>query len=121
MTALDCLFQARTYPHVCKLMLRRYMQLDYLDIYLPLLIDTSAQTSTSIAQLLASAIRTAEHRSIVGDWLPSPDRIKEVKGKRGWEKPDTTNGKGPGRLGGWVARNLVELLKSKDAKVCVYL
>ena len=95
--------------------------MEYLDIYLPLLIDTSTQTSTSIAQLLASAVRTAEHRSIVTDWLPSSDRIKEVKGKRGWEKPDTTNGKAPGRLGGWVARNLVGLLKSKDIKVCVYL
>lgn len=93
------------------------MKLESLDIYLPLLIDTSIQTSTSIAQLLASVIRNPVHRTIVTDWLPPSDRLKEVKGKRGWEKPDTTNSNAPGRQGGWVARNLIILLKKKDTKV----
>ena len=54
---------------------------------------------------------------IVTEWLPPAGRIKEVKGKRGWEKPDTTNSNAPGRQGGWVARNLISLLKSRDTKV----
>jgi hypothetical protein len=43
--------------------------------------------------------------------------MKEVKGKRGWEKPDTTNVNAPGRQGGWVVRNLTIFLRSRDSKV----
>jgi hypothetical protein len=43
--------------------------------------------------------------------------MKEIKGKRGWEKPDMTNMNAPSRQGGWVARNLTGLLRSRDGKV----
>jgi armadillo repeat-containing protein 8 len=79
--------------------------------------DTSPQTSTSISQLLGSAVRKQEHRAAVAEWLPPAERIKEVKGKRGWEKPDATKSNAPGRQGGWVVRNLTALLKSRDGKV----
>jgi armadillo repeat-containing protein 8 len=92
-------------------------QLEFLDIYLPLLVDTSPQTSTSIAQLLGAAIRYQTHRRAVTEWLPRADRMKEVKGKRGWEKSSITNVNAPSRQGGWVARNLTALLRSRDSKV----
>ncbi|KAF4608317.1 hypothetical protein EYR40_000661 [Pleurotus pulmonarius] len=88
-----------------------------LDVYLPMLVDSSPQTSVSIAQLLASAVRTAEHRDAITDWLPPADRIKESKGKRGWEKPAVVNSNAPSRQGGWVARNLAALLRSRDSKL----
>lgn len=78
--------------------------------------DTSPQTSTSIAQLLASAVRSEAHREAIASWLPAADRLKEIKGKRGWEKP-ATNSNAPSRQGGWVARNLTALLRSRDGKV----
>lgn len=82
-----------------------------------MLVDSSPQTSISIAQLLASAVRTGEHRDAITEWLPPVDRIKESKGKRGWEKPAVVNSNAPGRQGGWVARNLAALLRSRDSKV----
>ncbi|KAG9226457.1 hypothetical protein CCMSSC00406_0003336 [Pleurotus cornucopiae] len=88
-----------------------------LDVYLPMLVDSSPQTSISIAQLLASAVRTGEHRDAITEWLPPVDRIKESKGKRGWEKPAVVNSNAPGRQGGWVARNLAALLRSRDSKL----
>jgi armadillo repeat-containing protein 8 len=83
-------------------------------------VDTSPQTSTSISQLLGSAVRKSEHRAAVTEWLPHAERIKEVKGKRGWEKPDATKSTAPSRQGGWVVRNLTELLKTRDGKVRRY-
>ena len=83
--------------------------------------DTSPQTSTSIAQLLGAAIRYQTHRRAVTEWLPRADRMKEVKGKRGWEKSSITNINAPSRQGGWVARNLTALLRSRDSKVKVFL
>ncbi|KIP08711.1 hypothetical protein PHLGIDRAFT_103862 [Phlebiopsis gigantea 11061_1 CR5-6] len=44
-----------------------------------------------------------------------PERHKEIKGKRGWEKMETA--KSPSRSGGWAARQLSALLKRKDVKV----
>ncbi|KII88263.1 hypothetical protein PLICRDRAFT_41422 [Plicaturopsis crispa FD-325 SS-3] len=85
-------------------------QIKSLDIYLPLLVGTSSQTSTYIAELLASTVRSREHRIAVSDWLPHSERIKEVKGKRGWEKPDMAHSK-------WVSRNLSELIRSRDLKL----
>ncbi|KAH9930763.1 ARM repeat-containing protein [Fomitopsis serialis] len=90
-------------------------QVDILDIYLPLLTEPSLQTSTPIAQLLGSAVRNEEHQAAVADWLPPVERLKEVKGKRGWEKLDAT--KSPSRQGGWVTRQLTALLQRKDSKV----
>jgi armadillo repeat-containing protein 8 len=54
----------------------------------------------------------------VTDWLPHSDRIKEVKGKRGWEKPDVAKSDAPSRQGGWAVRALVEFVKGKDVKAC---
>ncbi|KAL6300508.1 ARM repeat-containing protein [Sparassis latifolia] len=89
-------------------------QLEVMDIYLPLLVDPTPQTSTLIAQLIASAVRTQEHRTAVSDWLPPAERIKEVKGKRGWEK--AVGPASPSKDGGWVTRNLTTLLLSRDTK-----
>ncbi|OBZ65761.1 Acetolactate synthase, mitochondrial [Grifola frondosa] len=98
-----------------KVALEYFFQLEVLDIYLPLLVDPSSQTSASIAQLLGSAMRSQPHRAAVSEWLPQAERIKEVKGKRGWEKPDVASS--PSRRGGWVARSLTTLLHQKDVKL----
>ncbi|KAJ7238127.1 ARM repeat-containing protein [Mycena haematopus] len=87
-----------------------------LDLYLPLLVDPSAQTRTFIAQLLGFAVRNAEHRTAVATWLPPEDRLKEVKTKRGWEKTIAT-ANAPTRQGGWVCRSLTSLVYSSDAKL----
>ncbi|KAG5340698.1 hypothetical protein C0989_000741, partial [Termitomyces sp. Mn162] len=87
-----------------------------LDTLLPLLSDTTAQVTTSIAQLLASSIRMRHHRFCVSEWLPQAERTKtkekDVRPRRGWEKILV----GPG-LGGWTVRQLVELVGSKDLKL----
>ncbi|SJL09728.1 uncharacterized protein ARMOST_13109 [Armillaria ostoyae] len=99
-----------------KVTLDSLFHINSLDIYLPLLVDPSVQTSTSIALLLGSALRTAEHRTAVAEWLPIADRAREVKTKRGWEKT-STNSSSLHRHGGWAARNLSSLLlTSKDYK-----
>ncbi|KAJ6481550.1 ARM repeat-containing protein [Mycena vitilis] len=87
-----------------------------LDLILPLLVDSSPQTRTSIAQLLGFAVRNAEHRAAVASWLPPEDRLKEVKTKRGWEKT-VASATAPNRQGGWVCRNLTSLIHSNDAKL----
>ena len=71
--------------------------------------------STPIAQLIGSAVRHESHQAAVADWLPQEERSKEVKGKRGWEKPGLA--KSPSRQGGWVTRQLIALLQKKDIKV----
>ncbi|GLB39316.1 putative ARM repeat-containing protein [Lyophyllum shimeji] len=98
--------------------LEHLFQLEALDTLLPLLADpgSSPHTATSIAQLLASAIRARHHRTTVSEWLPPPDRAKEVKTRRGWEKTSAVT-VGPARQGGWVARQLTALLKSRDVKL----
>ncbi|KAF8881879.1 hypothetical protein BD779DRAFT_1675220 [Infundibulicybe gibba] len=83
-------------------------EIDSLDIYLPLLIDTSPQTSTSIAQLLGLAVRIPEHRKAVAEWVPASERVRGAKIQRGWEKKQG---------GGWVSRHLIALLKSRDIKL----
>lgn len=93
------------------------LQVNSMDIYLPLLTSTSPQTSTSIAQLLAAAVRTQPHRRAVTEWLPPGERLREVKTRRGWEKAATTAGGAGARSGGWAAGNLAALLKSRDVKV----
>lgn len=112
--ALDYLFQ------VTKLLAGSVWQLtgtqsESLDLYLPLLVDHSPQTRTSIAQLLGFSVRNAEHRTAVATWLPPEDRLKEVKTKRGWEKT-VASANAPNRQGGWVCRNLTSLIHSSDAK-----
>ncbi|CAL1705500.1 unnamed protein product [Somion occarium] len=90
-------------------------EVEVLDIYLPHLVDSSQQTVISIAQLLASALRSQPYRAAVSEWLPQAERHKEVKGKRGWEKTDTANPLA--RQGGWVAKELVSYLNKKDSKL----
>ncbi|KIJ34679.1 hypothetical protein M422DRAFT_233362 [Sphaerobolus stellatus SS14] len=92
-------------------------KLPSLDIWLPFLLSPSSQVSVSIASIIASCARNARHRDAVTHWLPPADRAKETKGKRGWERPDIVNVNSPSRGGGWLVRNSIELLKSKDVKV----
>lgn len=96
-----------------------------LDVFLPLLIGSSPQTSTSIAQLLGNAVRSHEHRMAVAEWLPPAERVKQAKTRRGWENTSAVGLAAPSRMGGWVARNLSGLLTSRDVKVriklCFYL
>ncbi|KAK7042068.1 ARM repeat-containing protein [Favolaschia claudopus] len=91
-------------------------QIESLDVYLPLLVDPSPQTRTSIAQLLAFAIRNEEHRIAASTWLPPEDRLKEVKTKRGWEKT-IASATAPNRQGGWVCRNLAAQIHSNNVQV----
>ena len=87
------------------------MQLDSLDVWLPLL----EEGGTEVPMMLANVLRSAEYRRVVGEWVPLDMRQKEVKTRRGWEKMGVG---GPfGRQGGWVARGLVVLLSGRDAKV----
>ncbi|TFY60598.1 hypothetical protein EVG20_g7364 [Dentipellis fragilis] len=85
-----------------------YFFQDPLDVYLPLLADASPQTSTAIAQLLGSALRAPDHRAAVAAWVPPSERNRTPR--RGWEKGDVGQG-------GWVARQLTGLARSKDVKV----
>ncbi|KAI0280546.1 armadillo-type protein, partial [Russula aff. rugulosa BPL654] len=88
-----------------------------LDVYLPLLTDTSAQVGTSIAQLLAAALRAPSHRTAVAEWVPPAERGREAsRGRRRWERPEAIAPAHSGG-GGWVARHLTSLLRSRDVKV----
>ncbi|KAF5346730.1 hypothetical protein D9756_010404 [Leucocoprinus leucothites] len=93
-------------------------QTESLDIYLPLLTDSSTQISASIAHIVASAVRTPEHRKALSEWLPQEDRLKEIKvSRRGWEKTSVVNVNAPSRQGGWLARHLTALLSTRDSKL----
>lgn len=93
-------------------------QLDVLDVYLPLLADTSSNVHMSISLMLSSILCTQMYRTIVTEWVPPADRIKETKGKRGWEKPSLINPQIK-QSGGWVAKCLASLLQSRDCKVSI--
>ncbi|KAJ3526622.1 hypothetical protein NM688_g8238 [Phlebia brevispora] len=95
--------------------LNNLFELDALDIYLPLLADSSSQISTSIAQLLASTLRLQPYRTAVSEWIPPNERHKEVRAKRGWEKAEPINPSN--KQGGWVAKQLIALLQRKDMKL----
>ncbi|KAG6915718.1 hypothetical protein DXG01_010276 [Tephrocybe rancida] len=93
---------------------------DALDTILPLLLLPSlfhVPTTTSIAQLLASALRVRQHRAAVSEWVPPSERSKlkekekDPRPRRGWEKAV------PAPVGGWVARTLVGLLASRNVKL----
>lgn len=86
-------------------------------MYLPLLTDTSTQVGTSIAQLLAAALRAPSHRTAVAEWIPPAERGREAsRGRRRWERPEAIAPTHSGG-GGWVARHLTTLLRSRDIKV----
>ena len=79
--------------------------------------DTSTQASTSIAQLLSAALRASSHRMAVAEWIPPTERGREAsRGRRRWERPEAL---APAQSsgGGWVARHLTTLLRSRDVKV----
>lgn len=95
------------------------LQHQALDIYIPLLADSSTQSKIAVCQLLASTMRIPEHRTVVTEWIPAADRMKESKGKRGWEKPALVDTNAPSRYGGWVVRSLSAMLRSRDPKVTI--
>lgn len=128
-----------------KLAYDSFFQLEILDVYLPLLEPsasaapasgsgsgsrearitayTNSSPAISIAQLLASALRTQPHREAVVDWKPPSEREKHEKdmgskGRRGWERiTKEIPGEGSKEGGGWVARKLVVGLRAKETKV----
>ncbi|KIK78727.1 hypothetical protein PAXRUDRAFT_36581 [Paxillus rubicundulus Ve08.2h10] len=110
----------RTYSHefraVARVTLNYLFELDCLDVYLPLLADSSTQTAIAIARLIGAAVRTDSHRSAIIQWLPHLERQREVKGRRGWERPDVVHVNAHGRYGAWVIRTLITMIQKKDLK-----
>ncbi|KAI5990570.1 ARM repeat-containing protein [Pisolithus orientalis] len=100
-----------------KIALNFLFEYECLDVYLPLLEDSSLQTSLSIAQLIGAAVRTDTHRTAIIEWLPPQERQKEIKNRRGWEKHDVVYQATNGRHGAWVLRHLVAMVQKKDSKV----
>ncbi|KAF9220191.1 ARM repeat-containing protein [Gyrodon lividus] len=100
-----------------KVALNYLFEFDCLDVYLPLLADSSTQTAIAIAQLIGAAVRTDIHRSAVIEWLPHLERQREVKWRRGWEKPDMVLVTSSGRHGAWVIRTLITMIQKRDIKV----
>ncbi|KAI6138113.1 hypothetical protein BKA82DRAFT_4250607 [Pisolithus tinctorius] len=62
-----------------KVALSFLFEYECLDVYLPLLEDSSLQTSLSIAQLISAAVRTDTHRTAIIEWFPPKERQKEIK------------------------------------------
>lgn len=101
-----------------KAILNYLLQYDCLDVYLPLLQDSSLQTAQSVAQLLAAVVLTDTHRAAIIEWLPFQERQKEPKGRRrGWEKHDIAHITASGRQGAWVLRHLITMIQHKDLKM----
>ncbi|KAH9032520.1 ARM repeat-containing protein [Lactarius hengduanensis] len=116
--ALEYFFQVRIPAFLLLWVLTASIaQLEVLDVYLPLLTDASTRVSMSVAQLLGAALRAPSYRSTVAEWVPPAERTREVpRGRRRWERPETV---APAQSsgGGWVARHLTALLRSRDVKV----
>ncbi|KAI0086228.1 ARM repeat-containing protein [Irpex rosettiformis] len=98
-----------------KTALDNMVTIEALDVCLSLLTSSSSQISMAMAQLLTSTLRLPAHRTAVSKWVPPSERNKEVKGKRGWEKADSSSS--PSKQGGWVARQLIALIQKKDVKL----
>ncbi|KAI0822769.1 ARM repeat-containing protein [Trametes gibbosa] len=98
-----------------KIALDFLFQPEVLDVYMPLLLDSSSQVNAAVAQLIYVATRSPEHRATVQEWCPPAERTREAKGKRGWERRETTTS--PTRQGGWMVRTLTSLLQRKDIKL----
>ncbi|KAI6124717.1 ARM repeat-containing protein [Pisolithus croceorrhizus] len=99
-----------------KVALNFLFEYECLDAYIPLLDDSSPQTSLSIAQLIGAAVLTDAHRIAIIEWLPPPERQKEVKIHRGWEKHDVVYQAANGKHGAWVLRHLIGMIQRKDVK-----
>ncbi|KAF8548583.1 ARM repeat-containing protein [Imleria badia] len=101
-----------------KLALSYLFEFDCLDVYLPLLADSSTQTSVAIAQLIGAAVRTEVHRTVVIEWVPRSDRLREVTFRRGWERSGAVHV--TTRHGSWVIRTLIAMIQKKDLKACSF-
>ncbi|KAL5490344.1 hypothetical protein ACEPAI_5177 [Sanghuangporus weigelae] len=114
-STLDYIFQASFERGRLRfLLLLTEIQTQALDVFLPLLESPTPMIKLYIAQLLAFGVRIPKHRIAVTDWLPPVDRVKESKGKRGWEVTALVDANSPSRQGGWVMRQLAGMLNSKD-------
>ncbi|ESK87533.1 armadillo repeat protein [Moniliophthora roreri MCA 2997] len=102
-----------------RIALDEIFMVETLDVVLPLLghHHYSDGVAVSIAQLLARSLRVAQHRTAVTEWLPSDERAKESRSRRGWEKLSAHGVNAPARQGGWVTRNLKTMLDSRAHKV----
>ncbi len=70
-----------------------------------------------VAQLLGAALRAPSHRTAVAEWVPPAERTREApRGRRRWERLEAVTPAHSGG-GGWVARHLTTLLRSRDVKV----
>lgn len=92
-------------------------QYECLDVYLPLLEDSSPQTSLHIAQCIGSAVRNDAHRTSIIQWLPPNERHRDIGGRRGWEKHDVVHAVASGKQGAWVLRHLIAMIQRRDNKV----
>ncbi|KAI6043328.1 ARM repeat-containing protein [Pisolithus marmoratus] len=99
-----------------KVALKFLFEYECLDVYLPLLEDSSPHTSLSIAQLIGASVRTDTHRTAIIEWLPPSERQKEIKNRRGWEKHDVVYQAANGKHGAWVLRHLIAMIQRKDIK-----
>lgn len=110
--------RAYTSEHLAeaKVALNFLFEYECLDVYIPLLDDSSPQTSLSIAQLIGAAVLTDAHRTAIIEWLPPRERQKEVKNHRGWEKHDLIYQAANGKHGAWVLRHLIGMIQRKDVK-----
>lgn len=88
------------------------LQMNNLDIFLPLLSDPSPLVAALVANLLASCLRIPSHQKAATSWQPPSERPGSGS-RRGWE---TAALKSPMRGGGWIARQLALLLESNDSK-----
>ncbi|KAF9053450.1 hypothetical protein BJ165DRAFT_1591247 [Panaeolus papilionaceus] len=96
------------------------LQLEALDIYLPLLAIGSGSHAiiTSTAYMISSIIRSPVHRRLMTEWVPPHERQREIKSRRGWEKAAAVGGPGAGIP--WVAKRLLDVVlmaPQGDAKV----
>ncbi|KAI5981447.1 armadillo-type protein [Pisolithus albus] len=114
---------AYTWEHLAetKVALNFHFEYECLDVYFPLLDDSSPQTSLSIAQLIGAAVLTDAHRTAIIEWLPPPERQKEVKNHGGWEKHDLIYQAANGKHGAWVLCHLIGMIQRKDVKKLFYL
>jgi armadillo repeat-containing protein 8 len=101
--------------------LDEFFQIPSLDIWVPLLHDPSLYSF--VCTTIAVGVRTAPHRALLCEWLPTAERSKLSKGKRGWEKPSNSFGASSSSAlspaaaptYGWIVRQLLVSVCGKDA------